>query len=239
MKLEKRMEELFPADPQLTQFSKRYSAPTFDPTVVRPIISPKTQMKPVMMNIVPTVEEPVAPPPQVQEVQATPMINSPQVHAALLPITNSPKRPLDEADNESAQPRKLMRGESPLKGAAGRRLDAARRNMGRASEGVPNQAVAPPPQDLAREIKFLISIIPGAHHFENVVKFSPEKMVALLQATDLGRANLNRQTQHQAPTPVPYGAPVAQPPAVNHWGVPPQAGMGGTFDDFRMMKTRV
>ena len=136
-KMEQRMATLFPEDPQLQRFSRRFANPIFDPTTVRPIISPRTQMKPVMPampNIMPSIEEalPNVPPPvQVPEPRiaspATNNINSPRL-ANLPVITNSPKRPLEDAD-ESAQPRKLARGESPLKGAAGRRLDAARRNM--------------------------------------------------------------------------------------------------------------
>ena len=82
------------------------------------------------MNIMPTVEEPqqVAPPmpvPEQQRLQSPAPFNSPHL-GHLLPVTNSPKRPLEDAESE--QPRKIIRGESPLKGAAGRRLDAARRN---------------------------------------------------------------------------------------------------------------
>src|SRR5579862_5074291 len=106
VKLEKRMGDLYPEDPQLTRFSQRYSTPGFDPTAVRPIISPAAQMRPKGMSI-----------PSHEIEQSTPP-------AKFIQTTNSPKRPLptDESDNELTRPRKLIRGESPLKGAAGRRL---------------------------------------------------------------------------------------------------------------------
>jgi len=39
-KLEKRMAELFPEDPKLSQFALRYSGEGFNSTAIRPIISP-------------------------------------------------------------------------------------------------------------------------------------------------------------------------------------------------------
>jgi cleavage stimulation factor subunit 3 len=50
-KLEQRMATLYPGDPQLQCFSQRFAGPTFDPTATRPIISPRTQMKPVMPSM--------------------------------------------------------------------------------------------------------------------------------------------------------------------------------------------
>lgn len=44
-RLEKRMHDLYPDDPNLGGFSKRFVSPTFDPTVVVPLISPQ-QMRP-------------------------------------------------------------------------------------------------------------------------------------------------------------------------------------------------
>ena len=113
MKLEKRMSEHFPEDPMLARFSRRYSGEDFDPITARPLLS-STQVRPKVMN---SVERPL------QAMQDSPMSN-----AAALNVSNSPKRPLlDEADGDSMQPRKVARGESPLKGAAGRRLVDAKR----------------------------------------------------------------------------------------------------------------
>jgi cleavage stimulation factor subunit 3 len=201
-KLEQRMLTLYPEDPQLQRFSQRFAGPTFDPTTIRPIISPRTQMKPVMPSIMTSVEEPQpVMPAQIEQQQQripTPVqLNSPHL-ASILPVTtniNSPKRPLDDTDDLSnPQPRKLARGESPaLKGAAGRRLDAARRNLG-------NTPVVSGPTPLAREINFLLSIIPPAHTYKET-RFKPEAMVEML------RHNA------QIPTP-PAAAPV-------RWGTTP------------------
>ncbi|KAF2175602.1 hypothetical protein K469DRAFT_683864 [Zopfia rhizophila CBS 207.26] len=228
-KLEKRMSDLFPEDPQLLRFAHRFSTPTFDPTTVRPIISPKTQMKPKMFNIVPTVEEPLAPPPpQSQVKQPSPVLNSPRVAPALLPISNSPKRPFDESDSEAAQPRKLIRGESPLKGAAGRRLDAARRNLARASDGVSNMPVVPPPQPLPREINFLLGIIPPAHTYKET-RFIPERLVGLMRIVDLDKPITSKPPMPQ----VSHGQTAAAiaPPPMNMWGSrpPPPNGISGYY----------
>lgn len=208
------MATLFPEDPQLQRFSRRFASPTFDPTTVRPIISPRTQMKPVMPvmpSIMPSIEEamPNAPPQiQMQEQQQqqqqriaspAPNVNSPRF--AQLPMAiNSPKRPLEDAD-ESAQPRKLARGESPLKGAAGRRLDAARRNM--AASGSTPVGLPQGPAPLPREINFLLGIIPPAHTYRET-RFKPEGLVNMLR-------NLST-----IPTPALPGHAQAQLP--QRWG---------------------
>ncbi|KAF2018362.1 Suf-domain-containing protein [Aaosphaeria arxii CBS 175.79] len=243
VKLEKRMHDLFPEDPRLVRFAQRFSteaepsAPSFDPTAVLPIISWKTQMKPVMINIIPTIEQPPspvpAPPvPQIQDAQPAPVINSPRIAEAFLPVTNSPKRSFDEVDNDVAQPRKMMRGESPLKGAAGRRLDAARRsNLARASEGMSNTPAAAQPTSIPREINFLLSIIPGAQSY-HATRFNPEKLAGLLRVTDVSR---DKRQQQQAPTPMsmPVQTPTpvnayAPPPMNMAWGAPP-SNMGGYY----------
>lgn len=231
-KLEQRMATLFPEDPKLHTFSQRYASPTFDPTTVHPIISPRTQMKPAAPPmIMPSIEEPLpAIPPQVREEQqrlASPVVNSPRV-ATLLPVGQSPKRPLEDID-DSVQPRKLARGESPLKGAAGRRLDAARRNM--AATGA---AAIPLPQG----INFLLSIIPGAHTYRET-RFLPDVMVNLLRGVQgiplpmssaggqapAGRHAATPSTAQQlASIQEKYGTPnlghmIPPPGGVNAWGV--------------------
>ena len=104
------------------------------------------------------------------------VLNSPHL-ANLTVVTNSPKRPLDDVD-DGAQPRKLARGESPLKGAAGRRLDAARRNM--AASGSTPVGLPQGPAPLPREINFLLGIIPPAHTYRET-RFKPEGMVNMLR----------------------------------------------------------
>jgi cleavage stimulation factor subunit 3 len=189
-KIEQRMATLFPEDPQLQRFARRFASSTFDPTTVRPIISPRTQMKPVMPNnIVASVEEPLPPPPPQVQIQPQPQVqeqhvapsapgpyNSPRLEN-LVPATHSPKRRLEDVE-DNAQPRKMARGESPLKGAAGRRLDAARRNL--AASGATPIGNAQGPTPLPREINFLLGIIPPAHTYRET-RFKPEGVVNMLR----------------------------------------------------------
>ncbi|KAI9771460.1 MAG: mRNA 3'-end-processing protein rna14 [Geoglossum simile] len=176
VKLEKRMGDLYPEDPQLARFSQRYSTPGFDPTAVRPIISPAVQMRPKGM-----------PMPSHEIEQSTPP-------AKFVQTTNSPKRPLpaDESDNELTRPRKLIRGESPLKGAAGRRLDQQKRNRlridgleGQSSSGWQSQYSTPiPATAIPRDVLFLLSIIPKAETY-HATRFKAEEMVRLLRETNI------------------------------------------------------
>ncbi|KAK1585164.1 mRNA 3'-end-processing protein RNA14 [Colletotrichum navitas] len=166
--LEKRMSELWPADPKLTHFANRFSVETFDPISYRLIISPAVQLRPKML--IPAIEQP-------NSVRQTPMPPLPVRQTAspgpqYMGNTNSPKRPFagDEYE-ELNRPRKLARGESPLKGAAGRRLDQQRRNQG-----------AP----LSRDITFLLGILPPAHayaHSPGAFRLSAPNLVGLLRET--------------------------------------------------------
>ena len=131
MKLEKRISENFPDDPMLARFSRRYSGEDFDPIAARPLLS-STQVRP---KAIPSIERPMQP-----------TQNSPPSHAAALNVSNSPKRPLtDEVDGDSIYPRKIARGESPLKGAAGRRLVDAKRVHHKDTGNVNNKIVQQQP----------------------------------------------------------------------------------------------
>ncbi|KAF2760874.1 hypothetical protein EJ05DRAFT_497446 [Pseudovirgaria hyperparasitica] len=222
VQLEKRMATLFPEDPRLASFAHRYTEHEFDPTTIRHIISPGTQVRPkALSSVMPAISAP-----------APPSVRSPQMPPAALAvqpqvITNSPKRPFVGDDSDTERPAKFIRGESPLKGAAGRRLDAQRRNQQR-SDGNINMAMTQPPgpAPLPKEINFLLSIIPAAHYYKAVV-LDPRKMVELLGNVDLNRANTQhpsmsamqhiRPTQSQAPQ-FPYGAPPSyvQPPVYHY-----------------------
>lgn len=167
------MAEVYPEDPRLATFAARYSAEGFDPTAVRIIISPSKQMRPRGASLMQSIEQP------------TPIQNSPRPQYAqevsprpqYLQATNSPKRPF-QADNEDLNPpRKLARGESPLKGAAGRRLDQQKR-----LQGTPSWTSNAPPFVVPRDITFLLSIIPRAELYTST-KFSPEALVKLLRET--------------------------------------------------------
>ncbi|KAK4192213.1 hypothetical protein QBC35DRAFT_243635 [Podospora australis] len=181
-KLEKRMAELFPEDPKLALFSSRFSTDKFDPIAARVIVSPATQLRPPK-SLMPSIEQgPGASlrnspqPPQF----ATRHSPAPQ----FLPATNSPKRPLpmDDFDDQN-QPRKMQRNEftefqrgaSPIKGAAGRRLDQQRRAQG---QGVASYSA--PPAPIARDITFLLGLIPRPELY-NEGRLSAHKMVNLLR----------------------------------------------------------
>lgn len=167
------MSEAFPDDPRLSSFSQRFTHDGFDPTAIRPIISPDIQARPKSM---PSIE----PAPSVQ--------NSPPSRA--IQINNSPKRPLprEESDNESNRPRKLARGESPLKGAAGQRiLDQQKRNRQPQDMSQSNGQSTThlmPSTPLPREIGFLLSIIPKSSTY-HATKFNPAAMVKLIRETHI------------------------------------------------------
>ena len=208
-KLEKRMSDYFPEDPLLSRFARRYALQGFDPTAVRPIISPRTQTRP---KALPSIEDPTAhhqqvpPPPQQHQQQLQqqpqqpqqPIQQQPSPRPSYAQAVDSPKRgpPADEAEADATRPRKLARGESPLKGAAGRRLDQQKRNMqsqlglAQGAGGTPGQwslqhGVPPPPPPLPREVLFLLSIIPGADTYAPATRFNAEAMVRLLAETDV------------------------------------------------------
>ncbi|KAK1757281.1 hypothetical protein QBC47DRAFT_178031 [Echria macrotheca] len=177
-KLEKRMRELFPEDPKLAHFGARYSTEKFDPIAARIIVSPMTQLRPKVM---PSIEQPTSLPNSPRPLPL-PARHSP--HPQFLPVTNSPKRPLAIDDFEEP-PRKIQRndgqefqrGASPLKGAAGRRLDQQRRLQGHTGA-----AYTATPAPIARDITFLISQIPRAETYD-YHRINPGKMVNLVRDT--------------------------------------------------------
>lgn len=162
------MAELFPEDPKLSHFAARFSSERFDPIAARLIISP-TQMR-TRHNIIPSIE------------QRDPVVNSPRPslrqqnspRPQFMPSTNSPKRPLppDDYDESLNPPRKLQRGESPLKGAAGRRLDQSRRVQ-----------AAP----IARDITFLLGLLPTSSSY-NLARFNGNELVRLVRNTHIPEA---------------------------------------------------
>lgn len=166
--LETRMRELYPEDPALNQFANRYSAPSFDPLAVRPILSP-SQTKPKTSEPGVSAEPHGSPTPKYLD-----------------PSTSSPKRPfpLDDFDDDSNRPRKFVRAASPLKGAAGRRFDQQKRgqqlNGHTTSQYKPQGSPAPLPRDVVH----LLSVIPPASSY-NISRLSPEKMIDLLRRIDI------------------------------------------------------
>jgi len=190
------MQDLFPEDPKLALFTSRFTSQGFDPIATRPIVSPQTQARPKMA--LQSIEQP------------QPIMNSPRPSIiAPLQMNQSPKRPLDDSDNESVQPRKIARGDSPLKGAAGRRLNAKNtslRNEVQQNGGTPLMAAMPPPP-LPAEVLRLLSMIPRAETY-NATRFNAERMVNLIRVTDFSRANVNRLP---VATPQPQASPYGYP----------------------------
>ena len=213
MKLEKRMKDLFLDDPTLAAFSTRFAEGNFDPTVIRPIVSPATQTKP---KVVPSVENHV----QLSTGSPTVRLNS---------AVASPKRPLpqEDSDNEGGRQQKLARmtrDVSPLKGAAGRRLDQQKRN--RPPQEMPqfNHLPVPipaPPPPLPREVNFLLGIIPKAETYQET-RFNPQALVRLIRETHIpthvsqlppprGARGPPPPPPHQMPMSMPMSMPAYQP----------------------------
>ncbi|CAK7201916.1 mRNA 3'-end-processing protein rna14 [Sporothrix eucalyptigena] len=196
--LEKRMAELYPNDPKLALFSKRFSTEKFDPVGARIIISPSAQLRP---RVIPSVERPMS-------ARNSPMPGHPAGLRGASPRipflgapggTSSPKRPYaaDDYDDgsgngnpprkilRSAEQREFQRGESPLKGAAGRRLDQQRR-LGGAGAGYAGYGghAGGPPAPLPTMVTFLLGQIPPAHQY-NGVRYAAPALVHLLRETEI------------------------------------------------------
>ncbi|KAF4585968.1 CFIA complex component Rna14 [Ophiocordyceps camponoti-floridani] len=190
-KLEVRMAELFPDDPQLSCFKSRYSSDRFDPISAPIIVSKAVQMRPKQM--LSSLEQQQ----QQQQQRAYGRSSIPPARRDLSPrpqyvrATASPKRPFGADDDDAANPpKRLARGASPLKGAAGRRLDQQRRNQASA---------------LHRDITFLLGILPPAHSYD-AQRLHSAGLVSLLRDTPLPDYSTWRaKTGGQVRTPVPMG----------------------------------
>ncbi|KAL8996466.1 MAG: hypothetical protein Q9169_004016 [Polycauliona sp. 2 TL-2023] len=197
MKLEKRMKDHFPEDPTLAHFSRRFVQPGFDPTAIRPIISTATQTRPKSIH---PLDMPM--PTQV----------SPPRHGQK---GSSPKRglPLEDSDTEAERPRKVARGESPLKGAAGRRLEQQKRNQQPQYDPV---LLQPLPPSLPPAIMHVLSNLPRASHYPINPRFIPHKVVEHVQKMNLEtarRAEAPGSSQQKAgPPPMPSRPPQQQMP---------------------------
>jgi len=204
------MKDLFPDDPGLVKFSSRFVEQGFDPTVIQPVVSPATQTNP---KSIPSIENNTM-------VQGS----SPNRFRAELP---SPKRPLplEDSDNEGGRLQKLARMTrdiSPLKGAAGRRLDQQKRNRPQPEMPLFNNnnhpmPIPPPPPPLPRDVMFLLSIIPKAETY-HATKFSAEALVRLIRET-----HIPPTMAQLPPPPVGRGPPPPQqmPPYQPNPPMPP------------------
>ncbi|EXJ80236.1 hypothetical protein A1O1_08378 [Capronia coronata CBS 617.96] len=196
--LEERMRKHFPEDPTLTLFSSRYSTPTFDTINVHPVISSQ-QIRPRQSTVMPSVEMPEA-------------VNSPIQKVIDSITTNSPKRPFPD-DFDDLGPRKMARGESPLKGAAGRRMNQQQQQQQQHQQqrqainnnppaGMPPFPVPPP---LPPQIAFLLSILPRASTYIDA-RLDATKMVELIRDVHLPPPGAVAVAQHHVP-PAPVSAP--------------------------------
>ncbi|KAF1987593.1 hypothetical protein K402DRAFT_411886 [Aulographum hederae CBS 113979] len=191
--LETRMKELFPNDPYLQLFAQRYSTPDFDPTAIRPIISPMTQARPrppqALQGAGVQQAQLAQQPPAIQYNDSPRPLPAQISHYPVQQHSPSPKRPFIADALDAEPPRKFIRGESPLKGAAGRRLDAAKRNLQNASGGYGTPQMAPMPPPLPSHVNFLLSVIPNASKWD-APRFMPDKMMDLLRSVDLDKAKM-------------------------------------------------
>ncbi|KAL8726906.1 MAG: hypothetical protein Q9166_006395 [cf. Caloplaca sp. 2 TL-2023] len=212
VKLEKRMSEHFPDDPSLSHFSRRFVQPGFDPTAIRPIISPATQTRRKPIHI--------AEPSLLRQ-------GSPSSPNGQRP--NSPKRPLplEDSDTDAERPRKVARGESPLKGAAGRRLEQQKRSNQPQGNSQYEQALPqPPPASLPPAIMHVLGDLPRASHYPLHPRFIPHKVVEHVQKMNLETARRVQppgSSQQRAPPPIPSRLPhqMPQPLAQYPPSIPP------------------
>lgn len=203
-KLETRMASLYPEDLGILQFASRFSSPAFDPTTINAIVSVQQTLP--KQNILPSIET------------ANYGANSPATRIIESINTNSPKRAIPD-DFEDNQPRKLARGESPLKGAAGRRMATQQRQVNGLPVGaIPSGPVTPPP--LPNAVNYLLSIIPTAASYIDT-RFDPVKIMELIRdirlpAPSAVGAIRHDQSQQAAqawqPPPFQQGAPASLPP---------------------------
>lgn len=159
----------------MTPFAARFSTDRFNPITARVIISPAQQMRPktaILQSVEDASPSARGTPQPMAQGERSPRPQFLQVNAGNL---NSPKRPfqVDEVDDYNP-PRKIARGVSPLKGAAGRRLDQQRRGTTGSSATVP----------IPRDITFILGLIPPADTFHGP-RFRPDRMVQLIRETDV------------------------------------------------------
>lgn len=192
-KLEKRMADLYPEEPDISRFSNRFSLPTFDAMHAQLLLSP-TQAQP--KTEMPMVAAPPQAMPSIEERR------SPKAAPEILlgpngPYVASPKRPLEDSDTDTPQ-RKFMRAESPLKGAAGMRMQG-KATMTASSGGggggfatktfVPANIAAQQagPVPLPPTIDAFLRILPNAMSY-NGVRFDPTKLVQYMPSVNLQAA---------------------------------------------------
>ncbi|KAI6795578.1 Suf-domain-containing protein [Hortaea werneckii] len=215
-KLEKRMRELYPDEPEVSRFASRFAEPQFDGMTVQLVLS-ESQVRPRTTPLPTVVQQPppAGAPPMIPGLPPVGMASPDQGGLRLGPqgpYMASPKRPLDDMDSDAEHQRKFARAESPLKGAAGRRGAGGNQPavLGSLAQGpavsggsgfitknyVPpgapqsaQQLIQHGPAPLPRDINFLLSILPHAGTYTKAF-FDPRKMIDLLRNVNLEPARM-------------------------------------------------
>lgn len=174
MNIENKMKELFPDDPVLNTFTARFTSATFNPISVQLVLSP-TQSRP--------------PEPHVTQVAPVPRYQEPAMAESVSKRSHTDEY---EEDFLTNRPRKVARGDSPMRGppsGSARRKNAReqrqerqdRQEQQQQQQAVTNLEVPPP---LPKAINYLLSIIPPAASYHSV-RFSPARMVSLINQIDM------------------------------------------------------
>ncbi|QIX00187.1 hypothetical protein AMS68_005704 [Peltaster fructicola] len=184
-KLEKRLADMFPEEPDILRFGRRFQLPSFDGSRLLLAISPSQTRPKELMAMAPT--ETLQPIVSIENGRL-----SPQPGQILLgphgPYVASPKRPLDDSDDGTPS-RKFLRGESPLKGAAGRRIATASGAASAVTGGSSLARAYAAPQPLPPALTFILSILPTASSYQ-ATRFDPHRMVDFLRSVDLTRPRM-------------------------------------------------
>ncbi|KAF2864178.1 Suf-domain-containing protein [Piedraia hortae CBS 480.64] len=195
--LEKRMRDMFPDEPELLRFCHRFRSETFDVILDEVAISPQQERTKPTVAI---AAEPMAETAPEGKLQLGP--NGPYIA--------SPKRRLEEDEEESGRSRKFLRTDSPpLKGAAGRKIANSGgattstgggtliTNAGSSGSafitksyipaGAPQPVPAPPlPPRLPQEVMLFLQMLPSARDYHSR-QFDAQRMVGLMRDIDVER----------------------------------------------------
>ncbi|KAK5953947.1 mRNA 3'-end-processing protein rna14 [Knufia fluminis] len=193
VRLESRIRELFPEDPELKQFSARYRTPGFDPMSAHPIVS-ATQRLPKTTSHA--------------SIEVNNVVNSPiQKVIDHITNTNSPKRPLPlDDDDDDGRPQKIARGNSPFMGTQVRKIP---------QPSVPARPPAPAP--LPPAILHLLSILPKSSAYTDI-RFDAVAIQKLIREKHLPPPT---SVSAARPPPTPQVAAPTWPPQYSQGPPPP------------------
>lgn len=213
-KIEDRMREMYPDESDVSRFGDRYALPSIDALSLQLFISP-SQARHKTAVLAPEPGAPLIPQaalPSTEDAQSPP--ESGQLRLGPNgPYMASPKRGLEDSSDNEGPARKFARGESPLKGAAGRRMQGGGAptstapppsSSGGAGSGFMTKTYIPgqPPQQqqpaptgytapaanhptpLPYSIHNLLSRLPAAKYY-GPAQFDPVKVVEFMQNMNL------------------------------------------------------